>query len=89
MLYQLSYPGRAPKQSGSALLVAVGGAVQPALCICRIIGIDRLAGQAITLAEPLQKVAILAAAAAEGLVFRRRGIAAERAGVTFGQGYFS
>jgi len=45
------------------------------------LGIGRRARNAIAFAEPLQEIAVLAAAAAEGRVLRRFGLAAHGAGL--------
>jgi len=58
----------------TAPLIAALAAVHP-------FGIGRWAGDAIALAEPVQQVAVLAAAAAKGCMLRRFGLAAQRAAI--------
>ena len=77
MLYQLSYLGISGEARKTRPLIARNLAVQ---CF-RIGGSCR---DAITFAQPLQQVAILAAAAAERLVRGIGGIAAERAAIGLG-----
>ena len=73
VLYQLSYLGFAPGADRpverARVLTVVLAAVHP-------LWIDRRAGNAIAVAEPLQQVAVLASAAAKGRVRGGRGLVA-------------
>ena len=59
-------------------------AVQPVVALRRQVGIGGRAGDAIAVAEPVQKVAVAAALRAERLVRRARGLAAQGAGLSLG-----
>src|SRR5699024_3206304 len=74
----LSGPGRPPARVPGSLTL-VSSAVHP-------VGIGWRSGNAITVAEPVQQVAVLAPATAEGRVLRLRRLAAKRAGLRLVRG---